>query len=107
MLITLELQQRLDELHNDFIHCCMGISTKNYPSYWVVNRMRRYSKEECSENEANFVDEWTWANSTENNKSLMDCAADFKETRGVYLEPREDMKSFYQSYLNEKKDLLG
>jgi hypothetical protein len=95
-------QQRLDDLHNDFIHCCMGISTKNYPSDWVVNRMRRYSKEEHSENEANFVDEWTWVNSTENMKFLMDCAADLKGVSGAYLEPRKDMKSFYQSYLNEK-----
>jgi hypothetical protein len=84
----------------------MGISTKNYPSYWVVNRMRRYSKEEYSENEANFVDEWTLVNSAENNKSLMDCAADLKGVRGAYLEPRKDMKSFYQSYLNEKKNML-
>jgi hypothetical protein len=99
-------QQRLEDLHNDFIHLCMGISTKNYPSYWVVNRMRRYSKEEYSENEANFVDEWTLVNSAENNKSLMECAADLKGVRGAYLEPRKDMKSFYQSYLNEKKNML-
>ena len=95
-------QQRLDDLHNDFIHCCMGISTKNYPSYWVENRMRRYSKEEYSENAANFVDEWTWVNSAENNKFLMDCATDLKGVRGEHFELRKDMKSFYQSYLNEK-----
>jgi hypothetical protein len=95
-------QKRLDDLHNEFIHCCMGISTKNYPSYWVVNRMRRYSKEEYSENEADFVDEWTWVNPTENNKFLMDCAADLKGVRGEHFELRKDMKSFYQSYLNEK-----